>query len=144
MAAPFNDLLSKSEEACKSAIDALALSGVTVNTGIEDETISLPYVVCYASGSTEEVVDTGLDRVRMEIVMCSDAEATTGLVTHRARVAEIMDLFRDRDIITTLGAAVSDFGVIHVHFDNQKGEMEDHKLKNTMELDIICCSKDIT
>ena len=144
MASPFNDLLSKAEAACKSAIDALALSGVTINTGIEDETIALPYVVCYASGSTEEIPDTGLDRVRMEVIMCSDAEATTGLVTHRARVAQIIDLFRDADIITTLGAAETDFGVMEVAFDSQSAEMEDHKLKNTMELDIICCSKDLT
>ena len=143
MAAPYNDLLSKAEAACKSVIDGLGLSGVTVNTGIDDDTLELPYVVCYASGSTEVVVDTGLDRVRMQIILCSDAEATTGLATHRTRVATVTDLFRDEDIIASLTAAEEDFGVIHVHFDNQSSDMMDHKLKHTVELDIICCGMDI-
>lgn len=144
MAAPFNDLLSKCEAACKSVIDGLALTGVTVNTGLEDESLTLPYVVCYASSSTEEVVDSGLDRVVTEIIIVSDANATTALATHRSRVATIMDTFRDEDISTDLTAAVSDFGVIHVLFREQTGTMEDHKLRNTMILDIICCGSDIS
>jgi len=142
MPAPFLDLLSKVEAAAKTVVDGLNLSGLTSNTGIEDESLSLPYAVCKASSGGEEIVDTGLDRVRLDVVVASDADAHS-LSAHRTRVSTIFDAFRVDDLNETLGNAVDDFGVVAVHKAGEKSEVEGRKLKNTLELDIVCCALDL-
>ena len=143
MAAPYNDLLSKLEEAAKAVIDGLALAGVKVNTGLEDEKLALPYVVCSAVSSTEEIIDTGLHRVKLRIVVASDADAHQ-LAAHRERVAPVFAELRQDDIEATLSAKVEDFDVTFVREEGQSVEHEGRRLKNVLELDAVCCGLDLT
>jgi len=139
----YNDLTSKLEAAMKAVVDALALSGVTVNTGVEEETLAVPFVICAADGTTEEIKSTGIFRCSARVVVASSADDTS-LVDHRARVASVFDAFLDDAISTTLSAQVADFYVYDVSYTGQPSAMENRQLKNTLEMEIVCCASDIT
>jgi len=140
---PFNDILSKCEAAMKSLIDALAVSGLTVNTGIEDDELAAPYAICYADSSDEIVRGTGLLTASMAISVVSMADIDS-LATHRARVATIFDGIRQSDAHETLSAAVTDFHCYEVVETGRDSGMEDRKLRNTLNVDLVVCGSDIS
>lgn len=140
----YNDVLSKAEEAMKSVVDGLGLTGVTVNTGMDDTTLEAPYVVCSASGAEEEVVrHTGILRVNCSIRVCSLADAED-LATHRTRVATVFDALRYSDVADTLSAAASDFHVFESSESGRESVTEDRKIMDILNLDLVCCGSSIS
>ena len=146
----YNDLLSKVEAAAKSVVDDLTLSGnPTVNTGLDDDDLALPCVVCTATGTGEEVPrGTGNHVVTVRIHVKSQANDTS-LATHRGNVATVFDAFQNDEIDVTLSAAVSDFhviGVRDVRMDRTEGQQTSGQavMGDFIELDIVACSADLS
>ena len=139
----YNDLTCKLEAALKSVVDGLSLSGINVNTGVEDETLALPWIVCASDAGQEEIHGTGIFRCTAKVTIASSADDDT-LVTHRDRVATVFDAFLDGDISTTLGATAADFYVYDVLYTGQPASMENRQMRNTLEMEIVCCASDVT
>jgi hypothetical protein len=152
MAAPFNDILSKLEAALKSLVDALALTGtrgstanvaVTVNTGLDDETIARPSVICQAEDTSEEAVrDSGVFRIkaRARVYSHSNDEALT---EHRARVGAVADAFTRDDIAGLLSDAAADFHVYDVQFMGLNADPEGDTFHTDIDFLITCCGSDL-
>lgn len=144
MGAPFNDVFSKAEEAAKSVVDDLSLSGVTVNTGIDEDELAAPYVVLFASSSGDEVVrSTGIISLTLDVTVASLADAHD-LDSHRARVAEVFDSFLDSGIAVTLSSAIDDFHCYEAVETGRAADTDDRKLTNTLSLDLVCCGSSIS
>jgi len=138
----YNDLTCKLEESMKMVVDGLSLAGVTVNTGVEEETLAVPYVICAADGMQEEIKSTGIYRCGARVIVASSADDTS-LTDHRTRVSTVFDAFLDSGIATTLSGNVSDFYVYDVAFGGQPAAMENRQMKNTLEMEVVCCASDI-
>lgn len=144
MGAPYNDLFSKLEAAMKSVVDALGLDGVTVNTGMDDDELTVPYVVCNADSAGEEVVkDTGLMEVSARVIVASEADAHD-MTTHRSRVATVFDAFMDDAIAATLSSAVADFHCMDINIAGMDSDAEGRKHRNILMIDAVCCGSDLT
>jgi hypothetical protein len=142
----YNDLNHKLEEAMKSLVDALALDGVTVNTGATQSEMEAPYVLCSAPGggsTPENLKDTGIYVHEATVIVSSSLDDVADMATHRARVASVFDTFRDDAIATSLSDAVSDFHVYDVDFISSDMEEEERKVTNTLGMEIVCCASDI-
>jgi hypothetical protein len=152
MAAPYNDLLSKLEAALKSLVDALALTGtrgstanvaVGVLTGLDDDAVSLPKIVCHAEDTTEEVVrHTGNFRVRCHLHIYSHSADET-LAVHRNRVARVIDAIHMDNIAAQLSAAVADFYVFDAHFMGPSADPEGNAFHTDLEFTVVCCASDL-
>lgn len=143
MAAPYTQLASKLEAAMKSLVDALALTGVTVNRGIDDAELAAPYVVIVAKSAGEEVfLDSGIEQFTAEVRVASAADAQS-LSDHTARVGQVFDVFRDDAIAASLSAAASDFHCYQVVKAGENEEVSNRKLINTLVLDCAVCGSDL-
>lgn len=143
----YNDLFSKVEEALKVVVDAAGLdSGVTVNTGLDDDNIQAPYVLCGAVGSSGEVVtDTATHEIQAQVIVASSADdGDTPLATHRAFVQTVFDAILDSDIAATLTAAVSDFTVLDVWESSRDSDQVERDIRNILNLTLIAAPSDIT
>lgn len=139
----YNDITCKVEAALKSVVDSVGLSGVTVNTGVEEEALALPYVICAADGAQEEILGTGIFRCTGRVTVASSAD-DSDLATHRSNVSSVFDAFLDSAIATTLSAAVDDFYVYSVMPGGMPSATENRQLRNSLEMEIVCCASDIT
>ena len=102
------DLQSKAEAATKALVDAVGLSGVTVFTGLEDETQALPAVFCIAENFNQELQGVGNYRGTIRVRVKSNSNDTT-LADHRTRAAAVFDALVIETLSTALTAAVADF-----------------------------------
>jgi hypothetical protein len=138
----YSDITCKLEAALKVVADSVGLSGVTVNTGVEEEGLALPYIICAADGSQEEILGTGIFRCTGRVTVASSADDST-LASHRANVSAVFDAFMDSDIAATLSTAVDDFYVYKVMPGAMPSTTENRQLKNSLEMEIVCCASDI-
>lgn len=145
MGAPWNDLNGKLEEALVSVVNGLGLdASITVNAGLTPDDLALPYVVCTATGSGDEVVrGTGIFPVTATITVASSAD-DTALADHRARVATVFDGFLSDTISATLSAAVDDFHCFDVFFRSLPAEEVDRQLRNMLEIEAVICGVNIS
>src|SRR3990172_4738862 len=121
----------------KSVVDALGLSGVTVNTGVEEEGLALPYVICSADGMQEELIGSGIFRLAATVAVASSADDST-LLNHRAIVNQVFDAFLQSDIDATLSAAVNDFFVYQVLPGGMPSSVENRQLRNNLQMEVVC------
>lgn len=141
----YNDLQSKIEAAVKSLVDALALSGVTVTTGADDDAIALPIVRCVCDELSEA---TGLPRVGLfsgtvRVAVKSNAHDTT-LAAHRARVAAVFDAISIDTLAADLSSAVADFTCIFAGAQFQGMSIADaESWENTIGFDGVFCASDV-
>jgi len=143
MAAPYSDLASKVEEACLAVVTATGAS-VTLNAGLTVDELLTPYCVCACVSAGEEVVrNTGIYRVSVQIMVVSSADDST-LANHRSLVATIFDAFQYDTVEATLSAAVSDFHVYDVFYNGFESSVEERKLINQLNVDMVCCASDIS
>lgn len=143
MAAPYNDLLGKVELALKAVIDSLALDGLTVNMGEDDENLQTPYAVCIATEAIEtDLREGGNYTVSAEVMVATSADTETH-EAHKARVSAIFDKLSESDIATQLADAVEDFGVDVVQYPRQTKSRVERKWTTTQHLEIVCCAKDL-
>ena len=142
-----NDLNTKLEEALKSVIDALTIAGVAAaNTGLDDDDLNAPYVMCTASTSTEETVPRlGYFTLNAVVTIATNADDSGALAAHRTRVATVRDELLDTSLAETLSAAVTGFHVPYggVYFTGLGEDVRDQMLISTVELDIIACGSDV-
>ncbi len=153
MAAPYFDLNSKLEAALASVISALALTGtrgtetgvaVAVLTGLDDDTATLPRVVCVAGDTTEEVVrDSGLYRVTCAVHVFSHS-ADESLAVHRARVAAVGDALLTDDRADVVSAAVADFHCYELKSEGQSQDKDEQCFHTTFELTAVCQPSDVS
>jgi len=138
-----NDLESKVEEALASVVTAQALSGLNVHTGLDEDNLNVPYVICMCAGQGEEVLrDSGTFKLEAVVKVVSSADDET-LAEHRSRLATVRDSIMDSGIAATLTAAVSEFHVYDVELAGLGAEFEDRKYSNSLELNVTCCASDI-
>jgi hypothetical protein len=106
----YNDLQSKTEAAGKSLVDALGISGLTVNSGASDQTKALPLCVVVCEGLAEPagLPQTGIYRGALRFRVKDNANDVT-LSDHRARVAQIFDAVSVDNLASQLSAAVAGF-----------------------------------
>lgn len=139
----YNDLTSKLEAACKALVDAIGLAGVTVNTGVETDTLITPYIICGVRGTgSEEIIGTGLFRLGGAITVASSADDST-LEDHRSRVATVFDTFMDSDIAINLSSAIPDFHCYALFPTSLPSEEMERKMINRLEFEAIVCASDI-
>ena len=147
MPAPFNDLLSKVEAALKSVVDSLGLTGCTVNTGTDDDTLETPYAVCQARNAADnELRDLGVWTVEAAVMVGSSADdvGTDGaLIEHRRRVAEVIDAIQSDGIAASLSAAVPDFHCFDCHFSGLESDRVNRRWVDTIRLDITSMARDV-
>ncbi len=76
-----NDLNTKLEEALKSVVDGLTISGVdAANTGLDDDELDAPYVICSAPSSDPDIVPgIGYFRFNCVVTVASLADAARAL-----------------------------------------------------------------
>lgn len=135
--------MSKVEAAFQTVIGDLGLTGVTVNTGVDDDDLPVPYVVVTAvSMDEEEIKDTAVAPVTVEIMVVSSADDDS-LADHRSRCASVFGEVVNTGIEAALSAAVDDFYVYEVDQAGRESDPEDSKLKNTLTLTVVCCPMDI-
>lgn len=151
MAAPYNDLCSKVEQAFASIISALTLAGVrgtetvsvSVRTGLDDDEMLMPAVVCSAGDSTEEAVRyTGNCRVKCMVHVYTQS-GDESLTVHRARVATVQDAIWQDDIADQLSAAVGDFYVFDVEFVGPQQDPDGNSFHTALEMVVVCCPSDL-
>lgn len=141
----YNDLQSKIEAAAKVLVDALALSGVTVTTGADDDTIALPAVFCMAGDLTEAegLIGTGIFRGALTIRVKSNANDTS-LAAHRERVATVFDAIAIDVLKTSMSAAGTDFTCLFAGQLRQGQAVSDGQSWNTdLVVDGVWCASDV-
>ena len=145
MAAPYNDLSGKLEEAAKSLVDALAVSGLTVLAGQSIDEVAAPYALCNAeNGSGEVILDTGLVTVSLIIEVVSNCNDQTNVTDHRALVAQVFDVFFGDTVEALLSAEVTDFHVYDVHRVGTASEVQSDKFVSQLTLDVVLCAIDVS
>lgn len=138
-----NDLTSKAEAAMKSVVDALALTGVTSNTGQDDDTLALPNVICSVEQTGEEVpIGSGNFVLTGRATVNSSADDET-LAAHRARVATVFDAFMADNIGATLSAAVTDFYAYEPWGRGQGKITKEKVLCDWIELQFLAAPSDL-
>lgn len=119
MAAPFNDIESKLEEAFKAYLDAAALSA-SVTSGLSVEPKESPNVTVYCESANERLKDTGNYECEIAVDIFSPTNRETSddesapnpcLTRHRALVATVRDLIMTVGMEETISALVSDFAI---------------------------------
>jgi len=138
------DLQSKAEAAGKSLVDALALSSVTVTTGLDDDTADTP-AVFILSGDGEEQFwpNSGIFRIELRFRVRSNANDET-LVTHRDRAATVFDAVRRDTTAADLSSAVSAFHVLAVAGSSASQSVADSQsFVSEMGIEMICCARDL-
>lgn len=147
----YSDLLSKAEAAAKVVVDTLTFSAThTVNTGLDDDNLTVPCVICAAEDAGEEApVESGNFWVTLQIQKVSNANDTS-LANHRADLAILVDKFMEpRETVEGyLSSAVSDFHVQGIRNrvpvrDRVKTEGGDLMIEG-VRLDILACASDIS
>ena len=142
-----NDLNTKLEEAIKSVVDGLTIAGVTeANTGMDDDDLNAPYVICSVPSSGEEEVHM-IGYFRFSgMVKVASSQDDDSLAAHRTRVATVRDELMDTGLAETLSAAVSGLHVPYggVYFMGLTEETSNRKLISTLELDILSCGSDVS
>lgn len=139
----YNDLTGKLEEALKWVVDNLALAGVTINTGVDTDSLTTPFVACTVTGAgNEEIIDTGIMRLSGHIMVASSADDTT-LANHRQMYGIINDAFFDSAIAKTLSDAVSDFHCYAFYRRSLPSEQRERKMINNLEFEAVVCASDI-
>lgn len=153
MAAPYNDLLSKLEAALASVITPLALTGtrgstagiaVAVLTGLDDDTATLPRVVCLAKDSTEEAVrDSGIFKVACSVHVFTHSSDET-LAVHRERVASVGDAIMTDDRAAVLSAAVDDFHCYDLQMGGVSAEPDENCFHTAFDFTAVCMASDVS
>lgn len=140
---PDNDLTSKGEAALKSVADGLSLTGVTVNTGQDDDTLAVPNIICTVEQTGDEVpLGTGNFVLTARITVNSNAD-DDGLSTHRTRVATVFDAFMSDTIGASLSAAVTGF-YAYEPWARRAGKITKEKvLCDWLELDFLAAAADL-
>lgn len=147
MAAPYLDILEKTEAAMQSVVDALALSGVASLTGSDDATKSTPCVISIAeSCDGEQPQFSGNHTVHCRVTVVTQAADFPGLSTHRARAATVFDAFSNDGLAASMSAAVTDYYVYPSSLtvggyskDNTETQFQDSIL-----FDIYACGRDLS
>jgi hypothetical protein len=150
----FNDP-GKLEAAMSAIVGALTLplysgeSSLVVNTGQDDDALTLPSVVLSVISGGEEVVKgTGIMRSRAVARVTSGA--TIGVANHQTRAATVFDgLFQD-NAPAAWSAAGSDFHVYEVNFTAPEPARKDPRDDGSfvwvseMEVEVVWCGSDIS
>jgi hypothetical protein len=145
MAAPYNDLDGKFEEAMKLQAETVSLvnrGNALVRTGAGADDLALPRIVVESTQGEEIVVDTGNFEMTGRVMVYSDARA--GLDAHRDRLAYVRDAFMQDDLPDLLSALVSDFHCLGVHERQflETERAEDH-LVGGFQFKAVCCASDL-
>lgn len=140
---PNNDVESKNEAAGKSVVDGLSLTGVTSNTGQDDDMLALPNVICGCDQGDEEPLGTGIFRTVLRVTVNSPNNVDDALATHRTRVQTVRDAFMSDAIETTLTTAVSDFHA-YIPYARRSGKLaKEEAFCDWLELEYLSCASDL-
>jgi hypothetical protein len=142
MAAPWYDLQSKLEASVKSLVDALGL-GATVNTGIDDDALTLPAVIIIAETGEEFPLNTGNYKMRTTIRCRSNADDTT-LAAHRTFAATVFDSIKTDTLAADLSAAVPDFTAIGINEAVLTQTRQDRSWVSEMAVQVYCCAMSLS
>lgn len=113
MAAPYTDIESKVEAAFKAILDADAsvTALLTVRTGLDDDKLTLPAVVCHCSSAQEDPPNCGNYWCEADVIVQTSLDRPDGsnptedrLAAHRANVATVRDSLCTDDLATRLNA----------------------------------------
>lgn len=127
----------------KALVDAAAISGLTVNTGIDDDTLTLPAAIIIAEQGEEYPLYTGNYRMRFTVRVRSNSDDTT-LAAHRALAAQVFDLIKIDSLAADLSAAADDFTCIGVGAATLAQTREDRSWVSEMSVAAYCCPQELT
>lgn len=137
-----NDFFAKLEARLKAVVDAIGLdSSVTVSAGSSAGTLEPPFVICAARETSGEVfLDSSIYEVTAAVVVGTNMDDET-LATHRARVAEVFDAFRQSGIAATLSDETEGIYVYQVHSPSFESEQEERELMDVLTFTVVACPK---
>lgn len=138
----YNDITLKLETALQALVNTSGLTGLTVNTGIEEEGLEVPFVVCSVTNFQQEILYSATYRCNASVLVASSAD-DDARATHKDRVSVINDLLADDAIAETLSGLVDDFHVVHVAITGGPSEMANRQMRNYIELEVVCSGGDI-
>jgi hypothetical protein len=138
----YSDLRNKLEAAGASLVTALAVSGLSVYQGSDDDEQALPKAVCIADNFDEAIPETGNYNATLHVRVVSNADDTS-LATHNANVAAIFDKLLEDTIPASLSAAVSEFYCHGVRSTEMDAIREGRTWVDVVKVNIMCCAKDV-
>ena len=138
----YSDLRNKLEAAGASLVTALAVSGLSVYQGADDDEQALPKAVCIADNFDEAIPETGNYNATLHVRVVSNADDTS-LATHNANVAAIFDKLLEDTIPASLSAAVSEFYCHGVRSTEMDAIREGRTWVDVVKVNIMCCAKDV-
>ena len=160
MAAPYNRILAKVEEAIKAWLGTRSIGTDNIYTGKRSLDKEAPCVIIYAEKATEYPRNSGHYNVTVHIFVKSDmagpgneTEATAQEDAHDALVAKAFDSMKVYDTVTAnylatqISAQVSDFTVYNVGetgSEDVEAGVDEDVWQDKMSLTLYCCNADIT
>lgn len=133
------------ESAAKKIADALTFSeDYTVFTGLDDDNLTLPNVVCTASDTGDQIPKNSGNRIVKLRVTLNAHAADTGLDDFRADAKVLTDAFNDDTIGAQLANQEAAFYVYDPPQNSHEGaEPKEGKFTKYIELDLLACEVDI-
>jgi hypothetical protein len=140
-----NRVTGKLEEAAKILVDALTFAVTrTSNTGVDNDELKLPNVICSAEQGEEYPLNSGNFWIRLRATLNSQIKDTT-LANHQADFQVLADKFMEDDIAAQLSAtAVTEFHVFGVRGREQGRTIKEQAHSDYIELDVLAASTDIS
>ena len=142
MAVAYSDLRRKLENAVAATVTALGVSGLSIYTGHDDETQTLPKCVCVADDISEAIPETGNCFASVRVMVASTPADTTP-DDHAAIVATVFDALAMDDLPATLianGSALHVHGIRSMAMDSQ---IEDRHFIDSMTVQLMAAPSTI-
>lgn len=133
------NILHKVERACAQMLADASLSfSPTIYTGLDNEAVTLPAVVCAALSAAQAwEVPTGTFRVDVEIQVKEQADDTDE-DTHEVNSQEVFNQFVHSDCVADLTAAVDDFMANYAWGFSQRFETIERHYITTLSFMLEC------
>lgn len=139
---------AKLEAALKAIVDALAIEGLTVNTGSDDETLALPWVICSVEGNGQEVEhDLGIYRFNGSVQVATalvDESREDHLQAHKDLASQIEAVIQINELAANINAVAVGCYVYQVASGCSETMEEKGRLKTVFPFELVATGISIT
>lgn len=130
-----NTLHTKLETAAKAVVDSLAISGLNVYMGLNNEEKVAPCAVVHALPANEDFVGGGIWHVPLDVMVVHMAADDTG--ENDTVANSVFEKFCSSDIATNLQSGVSGLAVLDVFVGGMDSTIEQDAYTRLLSLEVI-------
>ena len=139
----YSNLDTKTEIVCAGLI---SLADLNAYQGMDTDDVTLPAAVCAAEGGDEYPLGSGnfWQQVSIKAMSAGKRNNAASLTAHNAFCAQVFDIFIDSAIITTMGNAIVDYGVMG--FRNRRinpTRIEGRRWISELTFEALVCASDV-